>query len=97
MAILLGLVNHMLPDQFIELYYGQSKIIDLHNMTKQEAFSSLIFELNSVDRNIDCLIIIHGYHGGTVIKNLVRSEFKHEAIAKKINLDAGRTIYLLKK
>ena len=87
----------MLPDKFIELYYGKSKTIDLHNLTKQEALSSLIYELNAVDSFVDCLIIVHGYHGGTIIKKLVRNEFQHDLIAEKINLDAGRTIYLLKK
>ena len=87
----------MIPDTFIELYYGKSKTIDLHNLTKQEAFSNLIYELNSVDRDVDCLIIVHGYHGGTIIKNLVRNEFKHDLIDKKVNFDAGRTIFLLKK
>ncbi len=86
----------MIPDKFIELYYGRSKTLDLHNLTKQEALASLIYELGSIDSNFDCLIIVHGYHGGTIIKNLVRKEFEHNMIAEKVNLDAGRTIYLLK-
>lgn len=87
----------MIPDEFIELYYGKSKVVDLHNLTKQEAIARLIYELNSVDVGVDCLIIIHGYHGGVVIKNLVRKEFEHKMISQKVVLDAGRTIYLLKK
>ncbi len=70
----------MLPDSFIELYYGKSRTIDLHNLTREDALATLIYELNSVDKNVDCLVIIHGYHGGTVIKKLVRKEFQHDLI-----------------
>ena len=58
--------------------------------------AKLINAINSTDINIKCLVVIHGYHGGTVIKNLVRKEFQSDFIEEKINLDAGRTIYKLK-
>ena len=85
----------MIPDTFIEYYYGKYEILDLHNMTKEDAKSELIHKLNVVDADIKCLVVIHGYHGGTVIKNLVRKEFESAQIKEKINLDAGRTIYIL--
>ena len=87
----------MVPDTFLEFYYGKCKTVDLHELTKEDARIQLIHEINSVDADVDCLIIIHGYHGGTVIKKLVRKEFNSEFITEKINLDAGRTIYKLKK
>lgn len=86
----------MVPDEFIEFYYGKYKTLDLHNMTKEDAKSSLVYALGSIDYDIKCLVVIHGYHGGTVIKNLVRKEFSSDEIKEKINLDAGRTIFLLK-
>jgi DNA-nicking Smr family endonuclease len=87
----------MIPDSFIEFYYGKHKEVDLHNLTKEAAKAELIYAIRNVDFDIKCLVVIHGYHGGTVIKNLVRKEFKSEFVAEKINLDAGRTIFLLKK
>ncbi len=86
----------MVPDKFIEYYYGKYKTIDLHQMTKEEARAALVYELERVDNDIKSLVIIHGYHGGTVIKNLVRREFNHNLIEKKVDLDAARTIFLLK-
>ncbi len=86
----------MVPDKFLEFYYGEYKIVDLHRLTKEDAKIELINAINSADINIKCLVIVHGYHGGTVIKNLVRKEFQSEFIQEKINLDAGRTIYKLK-
>ena len=87
----------MIPDTFIEYYYGKYKVVDLHNTTKEDAKASLIYELGVVDYDIKCLVVVHGYHGGTVIKNLVRKEFVSDSVQEKINLDAGRTIYVLKK
>lgn len=86
----------MVPDKFLEFYYGNYKIVDLHRLTKEDAKIELINAINSADINIKCLVIVHGYHGGTVIKNLVRNEFSSEYISEKINLDAGRTIFILK-
>ena len=87
----------MVPDSFIEYYYGKYKVVDLHEMTKEDAKIQLLYEINSYDANVACLVVVHGYHGGTVIKNLVRKEFNHENIIEKVNLDAGRTIFRLKK
>lgn len=86
----------MVPDKFLEFYYGEYRVVDLHRLTKEDAKIELINSINSADINIKCLVIVHGYHGGTVIKNLVRKEFNNERIEEKINLDAGRTIYKLK-
>jgi len=86
----------VVPDAFIEYYYGKYKVVDLHRLTKEDAKIQLLYEMNSYDAGIKCLVVVHGYHGGTTIKNLVRKEFSHESIVEKINLDAGRTIYKLK-
>lgn len=87
----------MIPDEFIELYYGKYQVLDLHQMTKEEAKVELIHTLGIVDYDIKCLMIVHGYHSGKVIKDFVRKEFKSKEVLEKINFDAGRTLYLLKK
>lgn len=86
----------MVPDEFLGFYYGKYKVVDLHTLTKEDAKIELINAINCADIDIKCLIVVHGYHGGTVIKNLVRKEFKSDSILEKINLDAGRTIFKLK-
>lgn len=86
----------MVPDTFLEYYYGKYKVVDLHRLTKEDAKIELINAINSADIDIKSLVIVHGYHGGTVIKKLVRREFTNDNILEKINLDAGRTIYRLK-
>ena len=86
----------MFVDTFLEFYYGKYKIVDLHNQVKEDAKINLIYEIENADSDIKCLVIVHGYHGGTIIKNLVRKEFEHPRILEKVNLDAARTIYKLK-
>jgi len=87
----------MIPDTFIEYTYGKYATVDLHNLTKEEARADLIYALETQDYDIKSLVVIHGYHGGTVIKNLVRKEFSDQFIKEKVPLDAGRTIYILKR
>ena len=86
----------MVPDSFIEFYYGKYKTVDLHNLTKEEARAELVYALGNYDIDTKCLVIVHGYHHGTIIKNFVKKEFEHPKIAKKVTLDAARTIFLLK-
>lgn len=87
----------MIPDAFIELYYGKYQTVDLHGLTLEEAKASLIHFLGQVEFDTRCVVVVHGYHAGQVLKNLVRKQFKHEIIESKVDLDAGRTIFLLKK
>lgn len=87
----------MIPDQFLEFYYGKYRIVDLHRLTKEDAKIELLNAISSADFDVKCLVIIHGYHSGTVIKNLVRKEFQNDIITEKINLDAARTIYCLRR
>ncbi len=87
----------MFPDVFLEYEFGKYSVVDLHNKTKEDARADLVYAIETQDYDIKALVVIHGYHGGTVIKNLVRKEFQHSFIEKKINLDAGRTVFLLKR
>ena len=75
---------------------GLYKKIDLHNLSKEEARSEILHEIYLAD-GVDSLVIVHGYHGGQTLKNLVRKEFKHERVAKILHLDASTTAYKLKK
>lgn len=86
----------MEPDTFLEYYYGKYKTVDLHNMVKEDAKINLIYAIDCADFDIKALVVVHGYHGGVIIKNLVRKEFTHPRIERKVNLDAGRTIFILK-
>jgi intein/homing endonuclease len=49
------------------------------------------------DNTVDGIEFIHGYHGGRVLKNLVRKEFVSDRIEKIVAVDASRTVYKIRK
>ena len=77
------------------IYIINKQTLDLHGLTRDEAEFEINRALNLVDSNVYALEIIHGYHKGKVLKNLVRNEYNHVIIKKKINLDAARTLFVL--
>lgn len=83
-----------MQDEFI---YGNLKRLDLHGYSREEALCELLYVVNMCDNNIDGIEIIHGYHGGRVLKDLVRKEFTSKRVEKMVFIDASRTIYKLKK
>lgn len=72
------------------------KIIDLHGMSKEEALNYLDNTIKYIDSNIKELIVIHGYKNGSILLNMVRKEFEHDKIKRKILwLNNGVTSLLL--
>ena len=45
-------------DGILEYYYGNYKVIDLHNQTKEDAKINLIYGIESLDSNIKALLVI---------------------------------------
>lgn len=80
-----------------EFLYGNIKKIDLHGLSREEAVCVMHHEVYFADSTIDGLEFIHGYHGGRVLKNLVRKEFSSDRVEKIVSIDASRTVYKLKK
>lgn len=70
--------------------------LDLHHCTKVEAKKLLDHTLDNLPSNISELVIIHGYQGGHVIKDLVLS-YRHHRISRVLkSLNPGQTSYLIK-
>lgn len=70
--------------------------IDLHNETRESGRKKLTAKLNSLPKGTQELVVIHGYHSGTVLRDMVRS-FKHPKVERKIlGLNQGETIFLIK-
>lgn len=72
--------------------------IDLHNMTVAEAKRALDSFLNTVSPQCLEVTVIHGYNGGKAILNMVRRDYKHRRVERKIlGLNQGSTTLVLKK
>lgn len=72
----------MFEDMFIA--EDEKIIVDLHNMEENEARFFLERAIDTAESKIKEIVVIHGYRQGQVILNMVRKEFNHKRIAKKI-------------
>ena len=62
--------------------------LDIHGMYE---------DLSTVDQKVQEVVVIHGYHKGQVLKNMVRTRLKHPRIASKlVSLNEGQTRLILK-
>ena len=72
-------------------------ILDLHDMEEQEAKFYLEKAIDTAEEKIKEIVVIHGYRQGQVILNMVRKEFTHKRIDKKvIPYNKGVTLIYLK-
>lgn len=70
--------------------------LDLHNHTVESARRLLTDTLRTLPSDTRELEVIHGYHQGTAIREMIR-KFKHPRIERKIlGLNQGSTILELK-
>lgn len=70
--------------------------IDLHGETKDSAKRVLQSKLKSLPKDTRQLVVIHGYHSGNALKDIVRS-FSHPRVERKsIGLNQGETILIIR-
>lgn len=86
--------KYNMNDGFIELKYGKYYSLDVHGASLEECNADIIHVLSSIDITYKAVLVIHGYHG-SILKDFIRNSFKHKLIAKKINIDAGRTLLVI--
>lgn len=76
--------------------FGHNLIVDIHGMTVSEASRELIQLISRCDMKTHEIEVIHGFHGGTALKEMVRS-LKHPRVEKRIlSLNQGSTTIVLK-
>ncbi len=86
----------MLEDMLIP--DDEKVIIDLHDMQVEEAKFYLERAIDTAEYKIKEIVVIHGYRQGQAILNMVRNEFKHKRIEKKvIPYNKGITLIYLKQ
>ncbi|MCR5137907.1 MAG: Smr/MutS family protein [Oscillospiraceae bacterium] len=72
--------------------------IDIHQMTKVQAITAIDAQLRRADASVYRLRVIHGYHGGTVLRDAVRAHYKgHPKVIRiEIGLNPGETDLILR-
>ncbi len=73
--------------------------IDVHNMTKTQAITAIDARLRRANASVYRLKVIHGYHGGTVLRDMVRTHYQHHPKVKRIEvgLNPGETDLVLRE
>ncbi len=71
--------------------------IDLHEFTVIDAKKRLQNFVTTAPKEVKEIIVIHGYNGGTALRDMVRKEFKHKRVERKcLSLNQGVTSLILK-
>ncbi len=73
--------------------------IDIHNMTKVQAQAAIDAMLRRNKGEMCRLTVIHGFHGGTVLRDFVRSHYKNDPRVKRIEigLNQGDTTLIIRE
>lgn len=71
--------------------------LDIHNHTVESAKKLITDTLKNLPPDVRELNIIHGYHQGTALRDMVR-KFSNKKIERKIlGLNQGTTTFIIKK
>ena len=81
------------------MFSGGFVEIDVHNMTRTQAITAIDARLRRADASVYRLRIIHGFHGGTVLRDAIRTHYKGHPKIKRIEvgLNQGVTDLVLRE
>ena len=73
--------------------------LDVHAMTRVQAEAAVDAALRRADRSVYRIRVIHGYHGGTALRDMVRSRYaRHPKVLRiEVGLDPGQTDLVLRE
>jgi len=73
--------------------------VDLHGMTKSQAKIAADAALRRADRSVYRIRLIHGFHGGTAIRDMIRAAYKgHPKVLRiELGLNPGQTELVLRE
>ena len=73
--------------------------IDVHNMTKVQAIAAVDAKLRRTNASVYRLRVIHGFHGGTTLRDEIRTHYKNHPKVKRIELglNPGETVLVLRE
>ena len=73
--------------------------IDIHQMTKVQALAAVDAMLKRVDSSVYSIRVVHGYRGGTILRDAVRARYARHPKVKRIELgmNPGETTLILRE
>ena len=78
---------------------GAFQEIDVHGMTRAQAFTAIDARLRRADAAVYSLRVVHGYRSGTVLRDAVREHYRNHPKVKRIELglNPGETDLILRE
>ncbi|MBQ6927646.1 MAG: Smr/MutS family protein [Oscillospiraceae bacterium] len=78
---------------------GAFQEIDVHGMTRTQAIAAIDAALRRCGGSVYSLRVVHGYHGGTVLRDAVRAHCKkHPKVLRiELGLNPGETELILRE
>ena len=72
--------------------------LDVHEMNQFQAKTYIDSRLKKVKRDIYQVKVIHGYHGGTTLRSMIRKTYRNhpKVIRVEVPLNPGETILVLR-
>lgn len=73
--------------------------VDVHGMNKTQAIAAIDAKLRRAGSAVYTIHIIHGYHGGTVLREAIRQHYKNhpKVIRIELGLNPGETDLILRE
>ena len=73
--------------------------IDVHGMNKTQAFAAIDAKLRRTGGAVYTLRVIHGYHGGTVLRDAIRARYRNnpKVVRVELGLNPGETDLILRE
>jgi hypothetical protein len=87
-----------IPYEFSGDYNYPTLIIDFHGLSLKDAHEIINEILDSASEEIGRIMVIHGFHRGHSIKDMIQKSLSHAKIKKKTydSRNPGRTFLYLK-
>lgn len=77
--------------------FGFTLEVDIHGMRAAQAKDELERLIARCGSDVHEIVVIHGYHGGRALQEMVRNELQSPKIRQKVlSLNNGQTSLLLK-
>lgn len=71
--------------------------IDLHGHTVDSARKLITDTLRNLPKNVREISVVHGYHSGTALRDMVRKYSNPKIESKVLSLNQGITIFIIRK
>ena len=73
--------------------------VDVHGMNKNQAFAAIDAKLRRAGGAVYTLRVIHGYRGGTVLRDAIRAHYRNntKVVRIELGLNPGETDLILRE